>query len=158
MAEAPLPPAAADMNFATPDLFKPLTSDSFKSVPGLEGLEVRDLGFGELSGGAIGAQVFRASPIPSPLSAVWHMHNLTFQIGYVTRGWILYEFEGVGQVRIEAGGAIFHRPRNRLRMLDRSSDFEGLWIKGPAQDTVTAFPFDEEAGEYREVTFVHERA
>jgi hypothetical protein len=156
--EQPLPPRGEDMNLATPDLFKPVRPDSFIAIPGLDGLEIRDLGFGELSDGAIGAQIFRATGGDVESAKMWHMHDLSYQLGYVYKGWALYEFEGIGPIRIEAGTAIYHLPRNRLRVLDRSADFEGIWIKLPARDVVTAFPFDEASQSYGEVRMTHENA
>lgn len=133
-----LPPLSADMTLARQDLFLPEAEDSFVDVPGL-GLQVRDLGLGALSGGAMAGQVFRASPDGMPRPGHWHMHELVYQIGYITRGWALYEFEGVGTQRFERGTGIYHLPRNRLRVLDCSADFEGVWIKSPARDRITVF-------------------
>lgn len=153
MTDAPLPPPRSDMTFADRDMFSELTEGAFYSPPGVYGMEIRDIGFGKRTGGRVGVQIFRASgDVADP--PLWHMHDLDIQIGYIISGWILYEFEGLGVVRVEAGTAIRHLPRNRLRVLDRSSDFEGIWVKSPAEDVVTLFPVDDTGG-YGEVIYTH---
>lgn len=153
MTDLPLPPPRPDMTFADSDMFSELTHDAFYSPPGVSGMEIRDIGFGKRTNGRVGAQIFRATGEAAD-PPLWHMHDLDIQIGYIISGWILYEFEGLGVVRVEAGTAIRHLPRNRLRVLDRSPDFEGIWVKSPAIDVVTLFPADE-AGEYGEVLYTH---
>ena len=148
-----LPPMSADLNLASEAQFNRIEPDSFVRPPGLPGMEVRNIGFGELGGGKVAAQIFRACDGWSALSLVWHMHDLDLQIGYVISGWLRYEMEGLGEVLVEAGTAIYHIPRNRFRILDRSSDFEGIWFKVPATDVVTAFVPDGTGGELKMVEF-----
>ncbi len=156
MDDPPLPPRRPDMTLARPELFNAETADSFKRVAGFDGVEIRDLGLGALSGGALAGQVFRCAHPRTPLPGTWHMHDLAFQIGFITRGWGLYEFEGVGRLKLEAGASIFHLPRNRLRMLDCSDDFEGLWLKSSDRDRITAFIPDAATGAWSERTVVRE--
>jgi uncharacterized cupin superfamily protein len=62
----------------------------------------RDLGIRDASGGRIGAHVIRAVPGTHP-QPQWHAHALEFQMVYVLRGWVEFEYEDVGRVRLEAG-------------------------------------------------------
>lgn len=156
MTDVPLPPRTSDMNVQPLDHFKPLDVDSFHSLPGLEGFEVRDLQIGVLNGGRAGVQIFRAAKEPMPGPGIWHMHDLDIQIGYIIRGWVLYEFDGSGEVKAEAGTVINHMPRCRLRILDRSPDYEGIWVKSPSHDVVTAFPYDEASGTFVPLTISQE--
>lgn len=150
---APPPPVPSDggeLNTATPELFVEPASGSFVDVPAL-GMQVRDLGLGALTGGMLAGQVFRAPPKSTPAPGTWHMHNdVTFQVGYVVCGWALYEFDGIGRRRADQGTCIVHVPRNRLRLLECSDDFEGVWFKGPSHERVTFWQFDPKAGSYAE--------
>lgn len=146
----PVPSDGGELNTATPDLFVEPASGSFVDVPAL-GMQVRDLDLGVLTDGMLAGQVFRAPPDPGPVPGTWHMHDdITFQVGYVVCGWALYEFDGIGKRRVDRGTCIVHLPRNRLRLLECSEDFEGVWIKGPSHERVTFWHFDPETASYTE--------
>jgi hypothetical protein len=150
----PLPTPTDSMNFMTAENFDLPGPDNFQAAPMGE-MEFRNLKFDRLSGGKVAAQIVRAmGPLTENVS-VWHMHHLDFHLGYIIKGWIAYEFERLGEVRLEAGAGIFHLPRSRMRVIDRSPDFEGIWIKTPAEDEVSLFIFDEDDREYNEVNFVN---
>src|SRR3546814_8481334 len=55
--------------------------------------EYRDLGIAKATGGKFGAHVIRAVPGKESPGA-WHSHELEFQMVYVTRGWVVFEYEG----------------------------------------------------------------
>lgn len=120
-------PSMAGINIMKSELVRPLRPESFEAVAGMD-LEVRNLGFGVPTGGAVGMQVFRANGQKASGAPVWHMHDLQVHVGYITKGWALYEFEGLGEVKVEAGTGICHLPCSRMRLLDRSPDFEGVWV------------------------------
>ena len=94
--------------------------------------EYRDLGIKEATGGRFGAHVIRARPGTEALPQ-WHTHELQFQMVYVTRGWIAFEYEGVGQVRLEAGSCVHQPPGIRHRELAHSDDLELIEITLPAE-------------------------
>ena len=94
--------------------------------------EYRDLGIKEATGGRFGAHVIRARPGTEALPQ-WHSHQLEFQMVYVTRGWIAFEYEGVGQVRLEAGSCVHQPPGIRHRELAHSDDLELIEITLPAE-------------------------
>ena len=70
--------------------------------------QYRDLGIREATKGRIGAHVIRAKE-GTGAAPQWHRHELDFQMVYVTRGWVVFEYEGVGEVRLEAGSCV-HQP------------------------------------------------
>jgi quercetin dioxygenase-like cupin family protein len=152
MSVPPLPPRAPDMNIAKIEHFSFLKDATFEKPPSGNGLETRDLGFAKISGGQVGVAVVRASG-ESCEPTLWHMHNLELQVGYIVKGWMKYEVDGLGEVTVEAGTGIYHVPRTRMRMLACSPDFEGIWVKMPPQDTVTLFIPDEDTQEYEAVEF-----
>jgi quercetin dioxygenase-like cupin family protein len=106
--------------------------DSFWVHSWASSLEYRDLGLKELTEGKFSATVYRARPGHHE-GLPWHKHDLSFQFSYVTKGWAIFEFEGVGQVRLESGTAIFQLPMNRHREIAQSDDFEILEVTMPAE-------------------------
>ena len=108
-------------------------SDSPFVAKGLRAFfEYRDLGIKEATGGRFGAHVIRARPGTEALPQ-WHTHELQFQMVYVTRGWIAFEYEGVGEVRLEAGSCVHQPPGIRHRELAHSDDLELIEITLPAE-------------------------
>lgn len=147
--DLPVPSDGKSVNLADPSMFIELTSDSYVNVPPL-GLQVRDLGLAGLTNGLLAAQAVRASPDYDTLPGHWHMHDLKLQVGYVVSGWVTYEFDGVGVKRFDRGACIVHVPRNRLRMLAVSPDFEGIWFKNPNQEVVTFWQYQPDDDTYLE--------
>jgi quercetin dioxygenase-like cupin family protein len=64
------------------------------------------------------------------------LHQTTFQLVYVLKGWIEFEYEGQGVVRLEAGSCVHQPPAIRHRELGHSDDIEMLEVVLPA-DFVT---------------------
>lgn len=94
--------------------------------------EYRDLGIAGATGGRFGAHVIRAVPgKKSP--AAWHSHTLDFQMVYVTRGWVVFEYEGKGEHVLRAGSCVLQPPGIRHRELRHSDDLELIEITAPAE-------------------------
>lgn len=94
--------------------------------------EYRDLGIAGASKGKFGAHVIRAVPgKESP--AVWHRHELDFQMVYVTRGWVVFEYEGQGQQVLREGSCVLQPPGIRHREVRHSDDMELIEIISPAE-------------------------
>jgi mannose-6-phosphate isomerase-like protein (cupin superfamily) len=92
----------------------------------------RDLGVAGATGGRVGAHVIRArgaSHVPQER----HHHALEFQLVYVLRGWVEFEYDGVGAVRLEAGSSVVQPPGIRHAELGHSEDVEMLEITLPAE-------------------------
>ena len=92
----------------------------------------RDLGIRGASGGKIGAHVIRAVPGEGP-KPEWHTHALDFQMVYVLKGWVEFEYEDIGHVRLEAGSSVFQPPMIKHREVRHSDDLEMLEITSPAE-------------------------
>ena len=93
--------------------------------------EYRDLGIAGATGGQFGAHVIRAVPgRESP--AAWHKHDLAFQMVYVTRGWVVFEYEGSGEHVLREGSCVLQPPGIRHRELRHSDDLELIEITAPA--------------------------
>ncbi len=93
--------------------------------------EYRDLGIDTATQGDIGAQVIRAVPGEASAGA-WHSHDLTFQMVYVTKGWVEFEYAGHGKVMMRAGSSVLQPPNIVHRLTRNSDDMELLEITAPA--------------------------
>ncbi len=93
--------------------------------------EYRDLGIKAATGGRVGAHVIRAKP-GTHSSSGWHTHDLEVQLVYVLKGWVEFDYEGVGEVRIEAGACVHQPPGIRHVEIAHSDDVEILEITLPA--------------------------
>ena len=98
--------------------------------------EYRDLGILAATGGRVQAHVIRAVP-GAGFSGQPHRHLTEFQLVYVLRGWIAFDYEGQGVVRLEAGACVHQPPGIRHRELGHSDDVELLEIVMPG-DFATA--------------------
>ncbi|WP_375228442.1 cupin domain-containing protein [Roseobacter sp. S98] len=94
--------------------------------------EYRDLGISKATAGAYGAHVIRAVPgMESP--AAWHSHDLDFQMVYVTRGWVVFEYEDSGEQVLREGSCVLQPPGIRHREVRHSDDLELIEITSPAE-------------------------
>ena len=93
--------------------------------------EYRDLGIREATDGRVVAHVIRGAA-GADFSGQPHLHRTQFQLVYVLRGWIGFEYEGQGRVRLEAGSCVHQPPGIRHRELGHSEDVELLEIVMPA--------------------------
>jgi quercetin dioxygenase-like cupin family protein len=91
----------------------------------------RDLGVAEATAGRVGAHVIRARGASSEPGEL-HRHALDFQLVYVLRGWVDFEYDGVGRVRLEPGSSVVQPPGIRHAELAHSADLEMLEITLPA--------------------------
>ena len=94
--------------------------------------EYRDLGIRDATDGRVVAHVIRAAA-GTAFSSQPHLHRTAFQLVYVLRGWIEFEYEGQGVVRLEAGSCVHQPPGIRHRELGHSDDLEMLEVVMPAE-------------------------
>ncbi len=92
--------------------------------------EYRDLGIKQATQGRIAAHVIRAAG-GQEFSSQPHFHETDFQLVYVLKGWIEFEYEGQGVVRLEAGSSVHQPPSIRHREVGDSDDVEMLEIVMP---------------------------
>lgn len=93
--------------------------------------EYRDLGIREATEGRVVAHVIRAAA-GAEFSGQPHFHETRFQFVYVLKGWIEFEYEGQGIVRLEAGSSVHQPPGIRHREVGHSEDIEMLELVMPA--------------------------
>ncbi|HBS51252.1 MAG TPA: cupin [Rhodobacteraceae bacterium] len=94
--------------------------------------EYRDLGIREATGGRFGAHVIRAVPGKESPGA-WHSHDLEFQMVYVLKGWVVFDYEGQGEQVLRAGSCVLQPPGIRHREAGHSDDMELIEITAPAE-------------------------
>ena len=92
----------------------------------------RDLGVAAATEGRVGAHVIRARGESSRRGET-HRHALDFQLVYVLRGWVVFEYDGAGEVRLEAGSSVVQPPGIRHAEIAHSADLEMLEITLPAR-------------------------
>lgn len=107
-------------------------NSAFEGVGLRSFFEYRQLGIAEATQGKFGAHVIRAVPgADSP--GEWHSHTLDFQMVYVTRGWVVFEYEGQGAHVLREGSCVLQPPGIRHREVRHSDDMELIEITSPAQ-------------------------
>ena len=94
--------------------------------------EYRDLGIRRATRGKVVAHVIRARPGKAP-HGQWHRHDCRVQFVYVLKGWAVFEYEGVGQVKMKPGTCFYQPPGIRHREVRHSRDLELLEIVAPAE-------------------------
>ena len=92
--------------------------------------EYRDLGIAAATEGRVVAHVIRAAQ-GAEFSSQAHRHHTEFQLVYILKGWIEFEYEGQGVVRLEAGSCVYQPPGIRHRELGHSEDVEMLEVVMP---------------------------
>ena len=92
----------------------------------------RDTNVNEATGGAFTAYVIRAVPDQTP-KPEWHTHTVGFQLFYVLKGWVEFEYEDIGKVLMEEGSSVYQPSGIKHRELRHSDDLEILEIVSPAQ-------------------------
>jgi mannose-6-phosphate isomerase-like protein (cupin superfamily) len=94
--------------------------------------EYRDLGIKRATRGAVVAHVIRARP-GRAAHGEWHAHDCKVQFVYVLKGWVRFEYEGVGEVLMKAGSCFYQPPKIRHRELAHSRDLEMIEVVSPAR-------------------------
>jgi quercetin dioxygenase-like cupin family protein len=94
--------------------------------------EYRDLGIKAATGGRVGAHVIRAKPGAGHGNSGWHRHALDVQLVYILKGWVRFDYDGVGEVLLEAGACVHQSPGIRHVEIAHSDDIEILEITLPA--------------------------
>lgn len=99
---------------------------------GLRGyFEYRDLGIADASNGEVVAHVVRAKEGHNA-TGQWHVHDCTFQMYYVLKGWARFEYEGEGIKTVRAGDCVLQPAGIRHREIEHSEDLELVEIVSPA--------------------------
>jgi hypothetical protein len=94
----------------------------------------RDFGFATPTDGAIAAHILRFLPgYDANVSGKRHVHDVDFQMVYLFKGWISYEFEGVGPIAMQPGNAWTQPPGIRHTVTGYSDDCELMELVMPVE-------------------------
>jgi len=93
--------------------------------------EYRDLGIARATKGKVLAHVIRARR-GHAAKPERHHHGVRFQMVYILKGWIEFEYEGVGRVRLRQGSCVYQPPGIRHTELRHSKNIEMIEITLPA--------------------------
>ena len=94
--------------------------------------EYRDLGIARATRGKVVAHLIRARPGKAP-HGQWHRHDTDEQFVYVLKGSAVFEYEGVGKVKMKAGTCFYQPPNIRHREISHSRDLQMLEVVAPAR-------------------------
>ena len=113
--------------------------DASDYVPGLRSyFQYRDTGIKDATGGMFTAHVIRAVPGEEVIPQ-WHSHKASFQMFYVIAGWVDFEYEDIGRVRMLPGSSVYQPPGVMHREIEHSEDLVILEVVSPA-DFATDLP------------------
>lgn len=93
--------------------------------------EYRDLGIKDATNGDVVAHIIRGKE-GHKATGQWHMHDCTFQMYYVIKGWLKFEYEGHGVHIAKAGDCVLQPAGIRHREMEHSDDVELIEIVTPA--------------------------
>jgi quercetin dioxygenase-like cupin family protein len=101
--------------------------------------EYRDLGIRDATQGRFNAEVIRAGTVKDYTRAGRHYHKLEFQLVYVLKGWVKFDYEGEGSFTLKAGDCVLQPSEIRHELTAFSTDMELLEVTSPADfKTMTA--------------------
>jgi quercetin dioxygenase-like cupin family protein len=98
--------------------------------------EYRDLGIRASTGGRAVMHVIRARG-DHQATGEWHRHSVQLQLVYVLKGWVRFEYEGQGEVLLQAGSCVHQLPGIRHREIAHSEDLELIEIVLPGDFTTS---------------------
>lgn len=130
--------SAAKSNQSAPEGFtiSRARDGGFESGGLRQKFEYRDLDIAAATKGRFHAHVVRIGGTGQQLAAE-HWHELDFQLVYILQGWISFDYDGVGEVRLEAGDCVHQPPGIHHAVLGHSPDLELLEVTSPADFTTT---------------------
>ena len=75
-----------------------------------------------------------SAPCPAQhAEPLWHTHALEFQMVFVLKGWVRFEYSDIGEVLLHPGDSVYQPAGIRHRELAHSEDMELLEITSPAE-------------------------
>ena len=113
--------------------FKICKANESTFEPGLRGFfNYRNLRIEEATSGNFGANVIRAVS-DKKSKGEWHYHKLKFQMVFVLKGWVKFEYQGKGVFKLGKGDSVYQPPKILHREIAHSNDLELIEITSPAK-------------------------
>ena len=113
--------------------FKITRNNDSSFTKGLRGFfEYKDLGIEEATNGNFGANVIKAVD-GKHANGEWHYHKLKFQMVYILKGWVKFEYKGEGTFVLREGDVVYQPPEIHHREIEHSDDLELIEITNPSE-------------------------
>ena len=113
--------------------FKITRANENKFESGLRGFfEYKNLGIEEATSGNFGANVIRAVK-GKHANGEWHYHKVDFQMVYILKGTVKFEYKGHGEFTFYPGDVIYQPPEIHHREIEHSDDLELIEITSPSE-------------------------
>ena len=128
--------AGAARNLSKRPVVRHAAARGFKTGGLRSFFQYRDLGIAKATRGRVLAHVIRAARGKQKgrvKGSGAHRHALDFQMVYVLKGRVRFEYEGYGQVTLKAGSSVYQPPGIRHREVWHSPDIEMIEITLPAR-------------------------
>jgi len=108
--------------------------EDFKSEGPRAFFAYADTGLSANTGGRFGATVVRTVRAVRPGDGTgWHYHEADLQLIYITRGYAVLNYEGLGRQTLNAGDMVYQPKGVRHDVVEVSADYEHLEIDMPAE-------------------------
>ena len=101
--------------------------------------DYRDLGIMDATDGKAVMHLIRAHE-GTNATGEWHRHDIQMQLVHILKGWAIFEYEGHGEHKLEAGTCVHQPPGIRHREIAHSEDLEILEIVLPGNFETVAMP------------------
>ena len=101
---------------------------------GLRGFfKYRDLGIADATEGKVNAHVIKAVSGHEKDGSGLHFHNLDFQMVYILKGTVKFEYKGEGEFTLYPGDVVYQPPEIHHREIEHSDDLELIEITSPSE-------------------------
>ena len=113
--------------------FKITRANENKFESGLRGFfEYKNLGIEEATSGNFGANVIKAIE-GKHANGEWHYHKVDFQMVYILKGTVKFEYKGKGEFKLYPGDVVYQPPEIHHREIEHSDDLELIEITSPSE-------------------------
>jgi quercetin dioxygenase-like cupin family protein len=106
-----------------------------------------------LSNGAFDVRITKLKPGAKFVGSAWHYHTVDAHIVYIIKGWMRFEYEGVGEITLGAGTVFWQPPMNRHREIETSDDIEVLEVTSPGHVGTHLLRFNEDTKQWEQVDY-----
>ena len=113
--------------------FKLVRNNENNFESGLRGFfEYKNLVIEDATEGNYGANVIRAIH-GEHANGEWHFHKLKFQMVYILKGWVKFEYKNEGEFTLMPGDVVYQPPEIHHREIEHSDNLELIEITSPAE-------------------------
>ena len=113
--------------------FKITRANENKFESGLRGFfEYKNLGIEDATSGSFGANIIKAIK-GNHANGEWHFHKVDFQMVFILRGKVKFEYKGHGEFTLYPGDTVYQPTEIHHREIEHSDDLELIEITSPSE-------------------------